>query len=73
MTHRLLLSILFKYHVKSFDPMGEKFDPNRHEAMYQVPISGKEPGTVLECQKAGYMIKDRLLRAAQVGVVQDTS
>lgn len=73
MTHRLLLSTLFKYHVKSFDPTGEKFDPNRHEAMYQAPIPGKEPGTVLECQKSGYMIKDRLLRAAQVGVVQDTS
>ncbi|KAH0830567.1 GrpE-domain-containing protein [Lanmaoa asiatica] len=73
MTHRLLLSTLFKYHVKSFDPTGEKFDPNRHEALYQAPIPGKEPGTVLECQKTGYMIKDRLLRAAQVGVVQDAS
>lgn len=73
MTHRLLLSTLFKYHVKAFDPTGEKFDPNRHEALYQAPISGKEPGTVLECQKTGYMIKDRLLRAAQVGVVQDAS
>lgn len=71
MTHRLLLSTLFKYHVKSFDPTGEKFDPNRHEALYQAPIPGKEPGTVLECQKTGYVIKDRLLRAAQVGVVQD--
>ncbi|KAG1827288.1 GrpE nucleotide exchange factor, partial [Suillus subaureus] len=73
MTHRLLLSTLFKYHVKPFDPTGDKFDPNQHEAMYQAPIPGKEPGTILECQKTGYMIKDRLLRAAQVGVVQDTS
>ncbi|OAX44652.1 GrpE nucleotide exchange factor, partial [Rhizopogon vinicolor AM-OR11-026] len=73
MTHRLLLSTLFKYHVKPFDPTGDKFDPNLHEALYQAPIPGKEPGTVLECQKTGYMIKDRLLRAAQVGVVQDPS
>ncbi|KAG2368563.1 GrpE nucleotide exchange factor [Suillus spraguei] len=73
MTHRLLLSTLFKYHVKPFDPTGDKFDPNHHEALYQAPIPGKEPGTVIECQKTGYMIKDRLLRAAQVGVVQDTS
>ncbi|KIM65258.1 hypothetical protein SCLCIDRAFT_1212412 [Scleroderma citrinum Foug A] len=73
MTHRLLLSNLAKYGVKPFDPTGEKFDPNRHEALYQAPVPGKEPGTVLECQKVGYMIKDRLLRAAQVGVVQDTS
>ncbi|KIP09083.1 hypothetical protein PHLGIDRAFT_68111 [Phlebiopsis gigantea 11061_1 CR5-6] len=73
MTHRLLLQTLFKYQVKPFDPTGEKFDPNRHEALYQAPIPGKEPGTVLECQKTGYTIKDRVLRAAQVGVVQDTS
>jgi molecular chaperone GrpE len=73
MTHRLLLQTLFKYHVKPFDPTGEKFDPNRHEALYQAPIPGKEPGSVLECQKIGYTIKDRILRAAQVGVVQDTS
>ncbi|PFH54350.1 hypothetical protein AMATHDRAFT_135620 [Amanita thiersii Skay4041] len=73
MTHRLLLQTLFKYHVKPFDPTGERFDPNRHEALYQAPIPGKEPGSVLECQKVGYMIRDRVLRAAQVGVVQDTS
>ena len=73
MTSRLLLSTLSTYGVKPFDPTGEKFDPNHHEALYQAPVPGKEPGTVLECQKIGYTIKDRLLRAAQVGVVQDTS
>lgn len=73
MTHRLLLQTLFKYHVKPFDPTGDQFDPNFHEALYQAPIPGKEPGTVVECQKLGYKIKDRLLRAAQVGVVQDLS
>ncbi|CDO72919.1 hypothetical protein BN946_scf185002.g104 [Trametes cinnabarina] len=71
-THRLLLHTLFKHNVKPYDPVGEKFDPNLHEALYQVPIPGKEPGTVFDCQKVGYMIKDRVLRAAQVGVVQDT-
>ncbi|KXN89256.1 hypothetical protein AN958_06010 [Leucoagaricus sp. SymC.cos] len=73
MTHRLLLQTLFKYHVKPFDPTGEKFDPNIHEALYQVPIPGKEPGTIVDCQKIGYTIKDRVLRAAQVGVAQETS
>ncbi|KAF9005655.1 GrpE-domain-containing protein [Cyathus striatus] len=73
MTHRLLLQTLFKYHVKPFDPTGDKFDPNHHEALYQAPIPGKEPGTVIDCQKIGYKIKDRVLRAAQVGVAQDTS
>lgn len=71
MTHRLLLQTLFKYGVKPFDPTGDKFDPNRHEALYQAPIPDKEPGTVADCQKIGYTIKDRVLRAAQVGVVQD--
>ncbi|PIL24196.1 transporter [Ganoderma sinense ZZ0214-1] len=72
-TQRLLLHTLFKHHVKPFDPTGETFDPNKHEALYQAPIPDKTPGTVLECQKVGYTIKDRVLRAAQVGVVQDTS
>ncbi|KAF9653140.1 GrpE-domain-containing protein [Thelephora ganbajun] len=71
MTHRLLLQTLFKYHVKPYDPIGEKFDPNKHEAMFQAPIPDKEPGTVFDCQKIGYTIKDRVLRAAKVGVVQD--
>jgi len=73
MTQRLLLQTLFKHHVKPFDPTGDKFDPNLHEALYQAPVPGKEPGTVIECQKIGYKIKDRVLRAAQVGVAQDTS
>jgi len=73
MTQRLLLQTLFKYHVKPFDPTGDRFDPNLHEALYQAPISGKEPGIVFDCQKIGYKIKDRVLRAAQVGVTQDIS
>lgn len=70
MTHRLLSSTLAQHGITPFDPTGEPFDPNRHEALYQAPVTGKEPGTVLECQKMGFMIKDRVLRAAQVGVVQ---
>lgn len=73
MTHRQLLQTLFKYNVKPFDPTGDKFDPNRHEALFQVPMAGKEPGTVFICQKTGFTIKDRTLRAAQVGVVADSS
>jgi len=71
MTHRLLAQTLFKYHVKPFDPTGDVFDPNRHEALYQAPVPGKTPGTVIDCQKTGYTIKDRILRAAQVGVAQE--
>jgi molecular chaperone GrpE len=71
MTQRQLQQTLFKYHVKPFDPIGDKFDPNRHEALFQVPIPGKEPGTIVDVQKIGYTIKDRVLRAAQVGVAQE--
>ncbi|KAG7452511.1 uncharacterized protein BT62DRAFT_939480 [Guyanagaster necrorhizus] len=73
LTQRQLLQTLFKYHVKPFDPTGDPFDPNRHEALYQAPIPGKVAGTVIDCQKNGYTIKDRILRAAQVGVAQETS
>ncbi|KAG5342753.1 hypothetical protein E4T56_gene19413 [Termitomyces sp. T112] len=73
LTQRQLIQTLFKYHVKPFDPLGDTFDPNFHEALYQAPIPGKTPGTVIDVQKIGYKIKDRVLRAAQVGVAQDTS
>ncbi|KAJ1308739.1 hypothetical protein OPQ81_004430 [Rhizoctonia solani] len=73
MTQRSLLQSLAKYGVEQYDPTGEKFDPNFHEALYMAPVPGKEPGTVIETQKLGYKIKDRILRAAQVGVVQETS
>lgn len=71
LTQRQLLSTLFKYHVKPFDPTGDKFDPNRHEALFQAPSTEFEPGIVTQCLKTGYMIKDRVLRAAQVGVAQE--
>lgn len=73
MTQRLLLQTLFKYQVKPYDPTGDKFDPNKHEALYQAPVPGKVPGTVIDCQKVGYTIKDRVLRAAQVGVAQEST
>lgn len=73
MTKQELLKTFAKHGITQFDPTGEKFDPNRHEALFQAPIPGKEPGTVLECQKTGFMIKSRTLRPAQVGVVQDMS
>lgn len=70
LTQKSILDMLKSHGVVAFDPTGEKFNPNEHEAMYQAPIPDKEPGTVLECSKIGYKLKDRVLRAAQVGVVQ---
>lgn len=70
LTQKSMTDMLRTHGVVSFDPTGEKFDPNEHEAMYQAPVPGKEPGTVLECSKIGFKIKGRILRPAQVGVVQ---
>lgn len=71
LTSKSIFDMLKLHGVTVFDPTGEKFDPQEHEAMYQAPVPGKTPGTVLECSKVGFRIKDRILRAAQVGVVQD--
>ncbi|KAJ9093695.1 hypothetical protein QFC21_006291 [Naganishia friedmannii] len=73
MTREGLLKTLEKHGVTQFDPKGEKFDPMRHEALFQVPMPGKEPGTVFDTQKTGFMLRSRTLRPAQVGVVQDMS
>lgn len=73
LTSKSILDMLRMHGVTTFDPTGQKFDPREHEAMYQAPVPGKEPGTVLECSKLGFKIKDRVLRAAQVGVVQEAS
>jgi len=57
-----------------FDPSteAEKFDPNRHEAVFQAPQPGKEDGTVFHTQQKGYSLNGRVLRAAQVGVVKNS-
>lgn len=53
LTKREIEKTLARHGVKSFDPTGEMFDPNKHEALYQAPVPGKEPGSVLECQEIG--------------------
>lgn len=69
MTQVELLKTLKKHGVEPINPVGEKFDPHFHEALYMAPVPGKEPGTVLEVQQVGYTLKGKSLRAAQVGVV----
>ncbi|WFD27677.1 GrpE, mitochondrial [Malassezia nana] len=73
LTRKSISDMLRTHGIESFNPLGEKFDPKLHEALYQAPVPGKEPGSVLDCSKIGYMIKGKLLRAAQVGVVQDSA
>ncbi|NOZ42213.1 MAG: nucleotide exchange factor GrpE [Alphaproteobacteria bacterium] len=70
MTERELLNMLERHNIKKIDPMGEKFDHNRHQALFEVPDTGEEDGTIVQVMQIGYVIKDRLLRPAMVGVAK---
>jgi molecular chaperone GrpE len=70
LTERELHKVLEKHGVKKFEPMGEKFDPNLHQAMYEVPDPSRPAGTVAQVIQPGYMIGDRVLRPALVGVAK---
>jgi molecular chaperone GrpE len=63
---RQYLAALERYGAKPFDPKGEHFDPQFHEAMSQLPREGAEPGTVIEVFQRGWMLHDRLVRPAMV-------
>ena len=67
---REFAAILERHGIKRLDPKGEKFDPNFHQAMFEVPTASAEPGTVVEVVQPGYRLHDRLLRAAMVGVAK---
>ena len=70
LTERELMKVLEKYGVTKFSPEGEKFDPNVHQAMYEVPNADLPPGHVAQVIQAGYMLGDRVLRPALVGVAK---
>jgi molecular chaperone GrpE len=70
LTERELLKVLEKHGVRKFEPHGEKFDPNLHQAMYEVPDTSLPPGTVAHVVQAGYMIGERVLRPALVAVAK---
>ena len=70
LTERSLLNTLEKNGVKKFDPTGQKFDPNFQQAMYEVPDASVPSGTVVQVVQAGFMIGERVLRPALVGVAK---
>lgn len=70
LTERELLKSLEKNGVKKFSPQGEKFDPNLHQAMYEMQDAKLPPGSVGQVIQAGYMIGERVLRPALVAVVK---
>lgn len=71
MTERSLLALFERHQIKKIMPeRGERFDHNRHQAMFEMPTAELPPGTVAEVMQAGYVIADRLLRPAMVGVAK---
>lgn len=70
MTDKQLGEVFKKFGVEKFDPLNEKFDPERHYAIFQVPDTSKPSGTVAAVVKVGYMLHDRVLRPAEVGVTE---
>jgi molecular chaperone GrpE len=68
-TGRELAAVFQRNGITKIVSVGEKLDPNRHQAMLEMP-SDLEPGTIVQEMQAGYMIKDRLLRPAMVGVAK---
>ncbi len=69
-TERQLSSAFDKAGVKKQEPMGEAFDPNFHQVMFEVENTGRAAGTVVQVLQAGYTINGRLLREAMVGVAK---
>ncbi len=69
-TQRELTKVFGQHGVERIAAMGLPLDPNQHQAMMEVPTDEHEPGTIVQEMQAGYMIKDRLLRPAMVGVAK---
>jgi len=70
MTERSMLASLERHGVRKLDPIGEKFDPHFHQAIFEVPNPDVPNGTVVQVVQAGYVIGDRVLRPAMVGVAK---
>ncbi|MEC8196678.1 MAG: nucleotide exchange factor GrpE, partial [Pseudomonadota bacterium] len=69
LTMRELLKTFAKHGIEVISPeVGDKFDPNVHEAMFEAPVPNTKAGDIIQVSAQGFMLHDRLLRAAQVGV-----
>jgi len=73
LTERELLNVVDKHGVKKLEPLGQKFDPNLHQAMYEVPDPSVPAGTIVQVVQAGYTIGDRVLRPALVAIAKGAS
>ena len=68
MTERELLKVFERYNIRKVETVGAKFDPNVHQALFEVPTKDHPPGTVVQEMQSGFAIGDRCLRPAMVGV-----
>ena len=73
LTERQFHAALERHGVRKFEPLGEKFDSHLHQAVFEVPDADRPAGTVVRLLQAGYMLNDRLLRPAMVGVATGNS
>ena len=67
-TQRQLLSAFERFAIRKIEAVGQKFNPNQHEAIAELPVPGQAAGSVIAVAENGYMIGDRLLRAAKVAI-----
>jgi molecular chaperone GrpE len=73
LTLRELTKVLTKHGVEPISPkVGDTFDPQHHEAMFEAPLPGTKAGQIIQVMAEGFMLHDRLLRPAQVGVSSNT-
>ena len=63
-----IVTTLERHNIKQISPLGEKFDYNFHQAMFEVPTNDSEPGVVVEVSQNGYLLYERLVRPAMVGI-----
>ncbi|MFN0193487.1 MAG: nucleotide exchange factor GrpE [Aestuariivirga sp.] len=69
-TERELLNVFQRHGIRKLETIGQKFDPNFHQAMFEVPTSERPPGTVMQELQSGYAVGERCLRPALVGVAK---
>ena len=69
-TERELIKVMEKHGVRKVEPKGQKFDPNLHQAMFELPDSSVPTGTIVQVMQPGYLIGERVLRLALVGIAK---
>ena len=74
LTMRELVNVFGRHGITPITPqVGDKFDPKQHEAMFEAPLAGTQAGNIIQVSTEGFMLHDRLLRPAQVGVSSNTN